>query len=140
MFSCSWDRLRETKLEAFEAGLTWADFFGISPYVSNPKAVTSSTLTPASPAKDSQAQDVYSIRYYKVVQNRTEVYDIVTRVFHRKGWEELPHGLGLSNAWNLCWTWSKPKLDYSRLCVSGGLKQGFVMFCAFCYVLVIAVY
>ncbi|CAE7939226.1 Ttll5 [Symbiodinium necroappetens] len=62
--------------------------------------------------------DVYSLRYYKVVQNRTEVYDIVTRVFHRKdGWEELPHGLGLSNAWNLCWTWSKPKLDYSRLCV-----------------------
>ena len=54
-----------------------------------------------------------------MVQNRTEVYDIVTRVFHRKeGWEELPHGLGLSNAWNLCWTWSKPKLDYSRLCVS----------------------
>ncbi|CAJ1344364.1 unnamed protein product [Effrenium voratum] len=62
--------------------------------------------------------DVYTLRYYKVVQNRTEVYDIVTRVFHRKeGWEELPHGLGLSNAWNLCWTWSKPKLDYSRLCV-----------------------
>lgn len=71
------------------------------------------------PVPDSQIQhDVYSLRYYKVVQNRTEVYDIVTRVFHRKeGWEELPHGLGLSNAWNLCWTWSKPKLDYSRLCV-----------------------
>lgn len=57
-----------------------------------------------------------SLRYYKVVQNRTEVYDIVTRVFHRKeGWDELPHGLGLSNVWNLMWTWSKPKLDYSRL-------------------------
>jgi tubulin polyglutamylase TTLL5 len=63
-------------------------------------------------------RNVYTIRYYKVVQNRTEVYDIVTRVFHQKeGWEELPHGLGLANAWNLCWTWSKPKLDYSRLCV-----------------------
>merc|ERR1719359_2493937 len=63
-------------------------------------------------------RNIYGIRYYKVVQNRTEVYDIVTRVFHKKeGWEELPHGLGLSNAWNLCWTWSKPKLDYSRLCV-----------------------
>lgn len=64
------------------------------------------------------AQDVFSTRYYKVVQNRTEVYDIVTQVFHRmEGWEELPHGLGLGNIWNLCWTWSKPKLDYSRLCV-----------------------
>jgi len=63
-------------------------------------------------------REVCSLRYYKVVQNRTEVYDIVTRVFHKKeGWDELPHGLGLSNAWNLMWTWSKPKLDYSRLCV-----------------------
>lgn len=62
-------------------------------------------------------QELFAARYYKVVQNRTEVYDIVTRVFHRlQGWEELPHGLGLSNVWNLCWTWSKPKLDYSRLC------------------------
>lgn len=62
------------------------------------------------------ARGVCAIKYYKVVQNRTEVYDIVTRTFHKKvGWEELPHGLGLSNAWNLCWTWSKPKLDYSRL-------------------------
>ena len=79
----------------------------------------------ATPAKDSQIQhDVYSLRYYKVVQNRTEVYDIVTRVFHRKeGWEELPHGPGLSNAWNLCWTWSKPKLDYSRLCVAGNWRS-----------------
>mmetsp|Transcript_147702 Transcript_147702/g.472592 ORF Transcript_147702/g.472592 Transcript_147702/m.472592 type:complete len:1461 (+) Transcript_147702:97-4479(+) len=62
-------------------------------------------------------QNVFGVKYYKVVQNRTEVYDIVTRVFHRMdGWEELPHGMGLSNVWNLCWTWSKPKLDYSRLC------------------------
>lgn len=66
----------------------------------------------------SAPRSVFSLRYYKVVQNRTEVYDIVTRTFHRKqGWEELPHGLGLANAWNLLWTWSKPKLDHSRLCV-----------------------
>jgi len=65
----------------------------------------------------SSFRDVCSLKYYKVVQNRTEVYDIVTRTFHKKdGWEELPHGLGLSNSWNLFWTWSKPKLDYSRLC------------------------
>jgi len=62
--------------------------------------------------------NVFAVKYYKVVQNRTEVYDIVTRVFHRMdGWEELPHGMGLANVWNLCWTWSKPKVDYSRLCV-----------------------
>jgi len=66
----------------------------------------------------SSCPNVVGLRYYKVVQNRTDVYDIVTRVFHKKdGWEELPHGFGLSNVWNLCWTWSKPKLDYSRLCV-----------------------
>lgn len=64
-----------------------------------------------------QSSNVFAVKYYKVVQNRSEVYDIVTRVLHRMdGWEELPHGLGLSNVWNLCWTWSKPKLDYSRLC------------------------
>lgn len=74
--------------------------------------------SPAVPRPLAQSRDVFSTRYYKVVQNRTEVYDIVTRVFHKKeGWEELPHGLGLANAWNLCWTWSKPQLDYSRLCV-----------------------
>eukprot|EP00811_Abedinium_folium_P033004 NODE_5_length_4757_cov_5.951836.p1 GENE.NODE_5_length_4757_cov_5.951836~~NODE_5_length_4757_cov_5.951836.p1 ORF type:complete len:1291 (+),score=199.12 NODE_5_length_4757_cov_5.951836:128-4000(+) len=63
-------------------------------------------------------RDVFGLRYYKVVQSRAEVYDIVTRMLHQKdGWEELPHGLGLGNTWNLCWTWSKPKVDYSRLCV-----------------------
>eukprot|EP00928_Gymnodinium_smaydae_P028527 TRINITY_DN21730_c0_g1_i1.p1 TRINITY_DN21730_c0_g1~~TRINITY_DN21730_c0_g1_i1.p1 ORF type:complete len:1393 (+),score=185.94 TRINITY_DN21730_c0_g1_i1:37-4215(+) len=73
-------------------------------------------VTPV-PKAPSAPRNVFSLRYYKVVQNRTEVYDIVTRVFHRKdGWEELPHGLGLANAWNLLWTWSKPKIDYSRLC------------------------
>merc|ERR1719265_1203407 len=60
----------------------------------------------------------FNTRYYKVVQHRTEVYDIVTRSFHTKtGWEELPHGLGLKEVWNLMWTWSKPKIDYSRLFV-----------------------
>eukprot|EP00929_Paragymnodinium_shiwhaense_P034771 TRINITY_DN18876_c0_g1_i4.p1 TRINITY_DN18876_c0_g1~~TRINITY_DN18876_c0_g1_i4.p1 ORF type:complete len:1460 (-),score=402.22 TRINITY_DN18876_c0_g1_i4:65-4444(-) len=73
---------------------------------------------PVVPRPVSAHHNVFNLRYYKVVQNRSEVYDIVTRVFHRKeGWEELPHGLGLANVWNLCWTWSKPKLDYSRLCV-----------------------
>ena len=60
--------------------------------------------------------NVAACRFYKVVQHRTEVYDIVSRAFRRKDdWEELPHGLGLSNVWNLLWTWSKPRVDYSRL-------------------------
>merc|ERR1712216_998443 len=25
--------------------------------------------------------------------------------------------MGLANVWNLCWTWSKPRLDYTRLSV-----------------------
>lgn len=84
------------------------------------KGVIDKVSDAASPSvpRPLSAKDAFSTRYYKVVQNRTEVYDIVTRVFHNKeGWEELPHGLGLANAWNLCWTWSHPKLDFSRLCV-----------------------
>ncbi|CEL97771.1 unnamed protein product [Vitrella brassicaformis CCMP3155] len=70
--------------------------------------------------KDRQREEkplsVYSLRYYRVVQHRTEVYDIVTRALHQKdGWEELPHGLGLGPCWNLLWTWGRPRVDYSRL-------------------------
>ncbi|CAD7927189.1 unnamed protein product [Amoebophrya sp. A120] len=63
----------------------------------------------------------YSTRYYKVIESRQEVYDIVTRSLNRKqDWEELKHGLGttISNfMWNLLWTWSQPKIDYSKLLV-----------------------
>jgi len=53
-----------------------------------------------------------------VVKNRTEVYDIITRAFSRKKrWNELPHGLDLRNSWNLLWTWSKIKIDISKLLV-----------------------
>lgn len=94
------------------AGLYGVFLKGIIEKISErPEPVSRAVAPPVPP-------DVCSLRYYKVVQNRTEVYDIVTQVFHKKeGWEELPHGLGLSNAWNLCWTWSKPRLDYSRLLV-----------------------
>eukprot|EP00347_Sterkiella_histriomuscorum_P010309 403376796 len=56
--------------------------------------------------------------YYRVVKNRTEVYDIISRAFSRKArWNELPHGLDLRNTWNLLWTWSKIKIDISKLIV-----------------------
>lgn len=59
-----------------------------------------------------------STLFFRVVKNRTEVYDIITRAFSRKKrWNELPHGLDLRNSWNLLWTWSKIKIDISKLLV-----------------------
>ncbi|CDW88353.1 tubulin-tyrosine ligase family protein [Stylonychia lemnae] len=56
--------------------------------------------------------------YYRVVKNRSEVYDIISRAFSRKRrWNELPHGLDLRNSWNLLWTWSKIKIDITKLIV-----------------------
>ena len=47
--------------------------------------------------------------YFRVVKNKSEVYDIISRSFMRKkNWSELPHGMGLKTSWNLLWTWSKP--------------------------------
>lgn len=62
--------------------------------------------------------DRESSLFYRVVKNRTEVYDIISRAFSRKKrWNELPHGLDLRNSWNLLWTWSKIKIDISKLLV-----------------------
>lgn len=50
--------------------------------------------------------------YFRVVKEKPEVYDIITMVMGRTlgdKWKELPHGMELSNAWNLLWTWSKIK-------------------------------
>ncbi len=56
--------------------------------------------------------------YFRVVKNRSEVYDIISRAFARKKrWDELPHGLDLRNVWNLLWTWSKIKIDITKLLV-----------------------
>lgn len=56
--------------------------------------------------------------YFRVVKNRSEVYDIISRAFGRKKrWDELPHGLDLRNVWNLLWTWSKIKIDITKLLV-----------------------
>ena len=65
----------------------------------------------------------FAVRYYKVIENSSEVYDIVTRALNRRKseqWEELPptaQGPGSNFLWNLLWTWSNPKIDYSRLLV-----------------------
>ena len=54
--------------------------------------------------------------HYRVVKNKPEVYDIVSRSFLRKrNWVELPHGLNLKTSWNLLWTWSKAQIDMNKL-------------------------
>lgn len=62
--------------------------------------------------------DRKSTLLYRVVQNREEVYDIVTKAFSRKTrWNEMPHGVSLKHSWNLLWTWSKPNIEFTRLLV-----------------------
>ena len=56
--------------------------------------------------------------FFRVIKNKTEVYDIITRAFSRKKrWNELPHGLDLRNSWNFLWSWSKIRIDISKLLV-----------------------
>ena len=56
--------------------------------------------------------------FFRVVKNKSEVYDIITRAFSRKTrWNELPHGLDLRNSWNFMWSWSKIRIDISKLLV-----------------------
>ena len=56
--------------------------------------------------------------FFRVIKNKTEVYDIITRAFSRKKrWNELPHGLDLRNSWNFMWSWSKIRIDISKLIV-----------------------
>ena len=63
-------------------------------------------------------KDRQSSLYFRVIKNRSEVYDIITRSFSRKKrWNELPHGLDLRNSWNLIWTWSKMNADITKLLV-----------------------
>eukprot|EP00002_Diphylleia_rotans_P029676 TRINITY_DN6056_c0_g3_i1.p1 TRINITY_DN6056_c0_g3~~TRINITY_DN6056_c0_g3_i1.p1 ORF type:complete len:1173 (+),score=242.00 TRINITY_DN6056_c0_g3_i1:66-3584(+) len=67
-------------------------------------------------------------RYYKVAQGRPEVYRIIHNACLKLGcWKELPWNLpiGVGNpeshsatiGWSLLWTWSKPKIDYTKLMV-----------------------
>eukprot|EP00741_Cyanophora_paradoxa_P021321 tig00021348_g20581.t1 len=54
---------------------------------------------------------------YRVVQNREEVYDIVTRVMDdMPEWGEL-HPAAQANGWNLLWTWSRPRVNVAELLV-----------------------
>jgi len=56
--------------------------------------------------------------YYRVIKNKQEVYDIISRSFgKKKGWQELPHGLDLRNSWNFMWSWSKITIDITKLLV-----------------------
>lgn len=63
-----------------------------------------------------QDENIDNVLYYRVVKNREEVYDIVTKSFLRKlNWAELPHGINLKTSWNLLWTWSKPQIEFNKL-------------------------
>jgi len=57
--------------------------------------------------------------YFRVVKEKPEVYDIITLVLGRQHhrWNELPHGVELTHAWNLLWTWSKIKTQTDNLLV-----------------------
>jgi len=56
--------------------------------------------------------------YFWVVKNKPEVYDIITRAFARKKmYNELPNGMDLWNSWNFMWSWSKIRIDISKLLV-----------------------
>ncbi|KAF4703713.1 hypothetical protein FOZ63_005661, partial [Perkinsus olseni] len=85
----------------------FADFrhtlLGIAPSLTTP------TLTKTNP--DTQI-------YYKVVQSRVEVYDVVSRsLAGNPNFAELPHGCRIGPVWNLLWTWGRPNIDYSKLFV-----------------------
>ena len=55
---------------------------------------------------------------FRVNSSRAEVYNIVSDVLHNSPpWVELPVGLDLKTSWNLLWSWSKPKVDFSSLLV-----------------------
>lgn len=57
-------------------------------------------------------------RYYKVMQNRMEVYQLVTEVLDGiGGYQELPPGVDLKHSWDLLWSWSRPKIQYNTLLV-----------------------
>lgn len=82
------------------------------------KDITEILRDAQSKTQDQPDADRESSLYYRVVKNRSEVYDIISRSFSRKkNWNELPHGLDLRNSWNLLWTWSKIKIDLSKLLV-----------------------
>ena len=78
-----------------------------------PSAASDSASQPGSQPAERPSQ-----LFFRVVKQKTEVYDIITRSFSRKSrWNELPHGLDLRNCWNLMWVWSKLQKDMSRLLV-----------------------
>lgn len=58
--------------------------------------------------------------YYRVIKEKSEVYDIIQIVFDRYlnyYWKELPHGVDLTHSWNLMWSWSKIKSSIENLLV-----------------------
>ncbi|PFH34965.1 Tubulin-tyrosine ligase family protein [Besnoitia besnoiti] len=60
--------------------------------------------------------DALQSRYFKVEKSRPEVYQIVSSAFKNLGgWKPLPDGPHWEYAWNILWTWRRPRIDYNRL-------------------------
>lgn len=62
-----------------------------------------------------------SERFFRVVQQRVEVKEIVTEAFSRVGgYREVAAGHPSSfrnNCWNMLWTWGKPKVNHNELLI-----------------------
>ncbi|CBZ54072.1 putative tubulin-tyrosine ligase family protein [Neospora caninum Liverpool] len=79
-------------------------------------ATLSSTVKTDETGADSPLEDILHSRYYKVEKSRHEVYKIVSSAFRKVGgWKTLPEAPHWDYAWNLLWTWHRPRIDYNRL-------------------------
>ncbi|KFH10037.1 Tubulin-tyrosine ligase family protein [Toxoplasma gondii MAS] len=81
---------------------------------------TAATLSPSIKGDEntakSQLGDILHSRYFKVEKSRPEVYRIVSSAFQKVGgWKTLPETPHWEYAWNLLWTWHRPRIDYNRL-------------------------
>ena len=66
-----------------------------------------------SPSKQNQL-------FFRISSNRSEVSSIIRDALVQirdKNWIEYPYGDQIESSWNLLWTWSRPKIDYSKLLV-----------------------
>ena len=83
------------------------------------------------------SNDGAALQYRVNSSSRPEVYSIVAQALknevwyashactgdesqcsiYQANWVEMPTGLGLGATWNLLWTWSKPRINYSSLLV-----------------------
>ncbi|KEP67753.1 UNVERIFIED_CONTAM: Tubulin-tyrosine ligase family protein [Hammondia hammondi] len=81
---------------------------------------TAATLSPSIRGDENTTKshlgDILHSRYFKVEKSRPEVHKIVSSAFQKVGgWKTLPETPHWEYAWNLLWTWHRPRIDYNRL-------------------------